>query len=242
MKKTPLKNRLFGLAALGVAAGLREVVMRSQVAKVVSGGGPSMAGLGDDIDTSSPEYAAWYYNTYVPWYQAQQAARYAAQQYQPGYQYQQQGYQQPYQYGYQSYTQQPGAYDEAAQNACMIQGGRWQDTGHGFACSVGGASFANPTQLYAGNPQACAGQGGYWDAFSNQCVSRVGVANQPAAVNPPNVIGTPAQQAMNALTAQGWTPRVTRNGYQRYATTYDYNPRRVNLEIDNGYVSNARVG
>ena len=97
-------------------------------------------------------------------------------------------------------------------------------------------------QPYASNPQACAGQGGYWDAFSNQCTSRVGVANQPAAVTPPNVIGTPAQQAMNALTAQGWTPRVSRNGYQRYTLNYDYNPRRVNLEIDNGYVSNVTVG
>ncbi len=238
-KGTSFKKRLMAVAALGVIAGLREIVMRQQVGMVMPKPGGAVAGLGD-IDTSSPEYANWYYSIYLPWYQAQQAARYAAVQYQPGYQY---PYQQS-QYGYQSYNQQPGAYSEAAQNACMAQGGRWQDTGHGFACSVGGASFANPTQLYASNPQACAGQGGYWDAYSNTCVSRNGVvsANQPSAVTPPNVIGTPVNQAMNALTAQGWQTVVVRNGYYRSPATYDYQPRRVKLEIDNGYVSNAMVG
>lgn len=107
----------------------------------------ALSGLGDDEYSSEAEYQQayrnWYYNQYLPWYRQQYAAQqyqqpyYGQQAYQPGWTAQQQGYgyaQQPYGYG------QPQSYSQSAQDACMAQGGRWQDTGHGFVCSNGSTS------------------------------------------------------------------------------------------------------
>src|SRR3990170_2014389 len=120
------------IIALGAVAGLAYLATR---------GGKGLLGLSADESEQMYEaeyqqaYSDWYYNQYVPWYRQKQAER-SRQAYQPGWQYQQQGYgQQPsYGYGQPSYGQ-PTRYTQAGQDACMIQGGKLQDTGAGFVCS-----------------------------------------------------------------------------------------------------------
>ncbi len=142
-----------------------------------------VSGIGDlGVDTSSPEYAQWYYNVYLPSIQRQGAA------YQPGWNYQSGQQFNPYQYqqqvnnpyGYLMPQYQTGQqYSVQAQEQCLISGGRWQDTGRGFVCSSGGVTpyigtqyNANPYQYnpyIQTSPQACSQQGMFFDSFTGQC-------------------------------------------------------------------------
>lgn len=142
-----------------------------------------VAGLGD-VDTSSPEYSAWYYNVYLP------SVRRQGSMYQPGWNYR--PYYQPQAnnpYAYlQSQYYEGMPYSTQAQDQCLISGGKWQDTGRGFICSGGGVvpstyspyvsnpytsnpynPYVNPYAQYGGGPQACSAQGGFWDSFTGQC-------------------------------------------------------------------------
>ena len=56
------------------------------------------------------------------------------------------------------------------------------------------------------------------------------------------LLGMSEQEANSTAVANGWVVRVAARDGEQFALTMDYNPKRVNLTIDNGVVSDVFIG
>lgn len=197
-----------------------------------------MSGLGQV--SSSSQYYQWYINSYLPWYYAQQRIPRCPS----GYTYvngscqapamPQYNYQQQYQYGYGYSPQQ-----------CAQQGGLWDSF-------TGRCSSANPYQQqyqqpygygYTGNPQQCVQSGGLWDSFSNSCTSPSGgAATAAVGTGYPNVLGMAKWTAVSMLNNAGYSVwLLSEEGIPQGSPT-DYQPKRVQIVVQNGVVTQVQVG
>lgn len=56
------------------------------------------------------------------------------------------------------------------------------------------------------------------------------------------LLGMSEQEANSTAVANGWVVRIAARDGEQFALTMDYNPKRVNLTIDNGVVSDVFIG
>lgn len=56
------------------------------------------------------------------------------------------------------------------------------------------------------------------------------------------LVGQPSTETITKLQELGWRVRKTRVDEARFMGTCDYRTDRINLEIDNGNITNARIG
>jgi hypothetical protein len=56
------------------------------------------------------------------------------------------------------------------------------------------------------------------------------------------LLGMSEQEATSTAEANGWVVRIAARDGEQFALTMDYNPKRVNLTVDNGVVSDVFIG
>lgn len=99
------------------------------------------------------------------------------------------------------------------------------------ACS--GASTSTSSSAYASALASSAAASG---------AASMDAEAQQAMAEAQKVIGMSEDQAVAMLQSLSLTTRVVSRDGQDYPVTMDYSPRRVNLWIENGVVTNVSVG
>lgn len=209
---------------------------------------PGIKGLGDT-------YSNWYYNVYLPMIMQQQQQRcpagYTLQRQYDGtvacvpvqqYPYGQSGSYYGSQYGYMSAQQcvaQGGLYDSFS-GQCTPRSGAAQ---YQYPSYYGGQYNYGSQYGYGGgymSAQQCVAQGGLYDSFNGQC-SRPGQATTLTG-STPNVLGVAKWTAVQQLNNAGFAVwLLSENGIPQ-GTPTDYNPKRVQIVVQNGIVTSMQNG
>lgn len=64
----------------------------------------------------------------------------------------------------------------------------------------------------------------------------------PLDLNMPDLIGKRIEEARGLAIKAGFPTRIIREDSTQYVVTLDYNPTRLNFEVDGGVVTNIRFG
>ena len=63
-----------------------------------------------------------------------------------------------------------------------------------------------------------------------------------APLDLPQLIGKRIEEARGIAIKAGFLTRIVREDHQNFKTTSDFNPSRLNFEVDQGFVTNIRFG